>query len=75
MCVIVIYGNLTFKLSFATKHYLHSFPEGKEEAQKGKMNECGSDGLTPKTDQKHGNVFEHRPFSILPSLLSSIGLY
>lgn len=40
----------------------------------GKMNKCGSAGLTPKTDQKHGNVFEHRPFSVLPSLLCSICL-
>lgn len=39
-CIIVIYGNLTFKLSFATKHYLRSFPEEKEEAQReGKKNE------------------------------------
>lgn len=34
-CIIVIYGDLTFKLSFATRHYIHSFPEEKEEAQKG----------------------------------------
>lgn len=53
---------------FATKHCIHSFPEEKEEAQEGKMNSCGSGGLTPTTYQTHGNVFEHQPFYVPPSL-------
>lgn len=65
-CIIVIYINLTFHLSFAFTVFLRK----RKRHRKGKKNECGSGGLTPTTDQKHENVFEHRYFSIPLSLLS-----